>query len=74
MIAPVAGMPNMALEPWPSCQNHVSRPKAAPIEIRFSRTAFTASTSERNARVSSAIVSSAMTANISGKLPNTACW
>ena len=27
VIAPVAGMLKIADEPWPSCQNQVSRPK-----------------------------------------------
>ncbi len=72
VIAPVAGMPKRAFEPWPSCQNQVSRPKVAASEIRFMATAFTASTSERNARVSSSRVASATRLNISGKLPKTA--
>ncbi len=42
VIAPVAGMPKIACEPWPSCQNQVSRPNVAPSERRLSTTALTA--------------------------------
>ena len=66
-------MPQIALEPWPSCQNHVMRPKVAESDTRFSSSAFAASTTERNARASRMNVSTAMIANISGKLPKTAC-
>ena len=72
VIAPVAGMEKIACEPWPSCQNQVSRPKVAPSESRLSTTALAASTSERNARASRRNVMMAMRANIRGKWPNTA--
>ena len=65
-------MPNSAPEPWPCCQKNVITPNVAASEIRFSRIAFAASTTERNARASSRNVSTATTLNISGKLPKIA--
>ena len=69
MIEPVAAMPQIWLEPWPSCQTSWSTPHAAPTLITFSTTAFSGNSSERNARASSTNVISAISAIISGKLP-----
>jgi transposase len=73
VIAPVAGMLNTAWDPWPCCQNQVIAPNVAASETRFSTTALTGSRTERNAPVRSTRVSTAMTASMSGKFPNTAC-
>ena len=52
MIAPVAGMPKIAFEPWPSCQKSTIAPSVAASESRLSRIALSGSNSDRNARAS----------------------
>ncbi len=69
MIDPVAEIPQIRLEPWPFCQTSSSTPHAAPTLITFRITAFSGSSSERNARASSTKVITAISAIISGKLP-----
>lgn len=69
VIAPVAGMLKMAWDPWPFCQNHTMNPNVAVSDSRLSTTALTASTAERNANVSSTMVSRAISPNISGNRP-----
>jgi hypothetical protein len=73
VIAPVAGIPHSAREPIPSCHTSVITPHAAPTETTFSTTAFSGSSSERNARASNANVTSAISAIITGNDPYTAC-
>ena len=46
-------MPKIAFEPCPSCQNSTIKPSVAASEIRFSTTALSGSSSDRNARTSS---------------------
>ena len=45
-------MPQIASEPWPSCQTSSSTPHAAATLMTFRITAFSGSSSERNARAS----------------------
>ena len=62
-------MPQSRFEPWPFCQTSVSTPHAAATLITLRITAFSGSSSERNARASSTNVITAISAIISGKLP-----
>ena len=62
-------MPQIASEPWPCCQTRTSTPQAAATLSTFRMTAFSGSSSERNARASRMNVMTAISAIISGKLP-----
>ena len=62
-------MPQSTSEPWPSCQTIASTPQAAATLATFRTTAFSGSSSERNARASRMKVTIAISAIISGKLP-----
>ena len=63
VIAPVAETPNTASEPWPSCQNQVTKPNTAASETRLSSTALIGSSSDRKVRTSSTNVISAIRAS-----------
>ena len=69
LIARVAWMPQIASEPQPCCQTRTRSPHAAATESRFSRTALSGSTSERNARASRTNVSAEISAITSGNSP-----
>ena len=69
VIEPVAGMPQIASEPWPCCQTSSSTPQAAPTLSDVQQHRLGGSSSERNARASRTNVTSAISAIISGKLP-----
>ena len=69
MIAPVAGTPNIAIDPCPSWNTQVMTPYAAASEIRLNATAFAASRTDRNARVSRRKVVAASTASSTGNSP-----
>ncbi len=63
MIDCVAGTPQIAFEPWPIWKMKTMIPNAAPSEMRLSSAALIGSTIERNARMSSRIVSSTTSAS-----------
>ena len=65
----VAAIPQIRFEPWPSCQISVITPHDAATLITLRMTAFSGSSSERNARASRMNVRTAMIAIIAGKLP-----
>jgi hypothetical protein len=68
-IEPVAAIPQISSEPWPCCQTSVITPHAAPTLNTLRITAFSGSSSERNARASRRKVSSEINAIISGNAP-----
>ncbi len=59
-------MPQIRLEPWPACHTSSSTPHAAPTLITLRITAFSGSSSERNARASSTNVISAIRRSSAG--------
>ncbi len=67
MIDWVACTPQMASDPWPCWKMKTMIPKAAPRESTFRITAFSGSTSERNARASRMKVRITTKASTSGK-------
>src|SRR6185437_2339540 len=71
VIAPVAGTPNIAIDPCPSWNTQVMTPYAAASEIRLNTTALSARTTDRKARVSRMNVAMAISDSISGKSPYT---
>ena len=62
-------MPQIASLPWPCWKMKTTIPNAMPSEIRFITTAFIASTTERNARISRMNVRMITNASTYGKLP-----
>ncbi len=69
LIEWVAWMPQIAWDPQPCCQTRTMSPHAAATESRFSRTALSGRTNERNARASRRNVRVEINAITSGKLP-----
>ena len=69
LIACVASMPQIASDPNPCWKTSTMSPQAAATESRFSSTALSGRTSERNARARSRNVRTEMSTRMSGNLP-----
>jgi len=67
VTAPVAGVENRAVVPWPCCQTKVRTPNAAASEMRFSSRALTGSHRDRRARASSRNVSTTMAVRMTAR-------
>ena len=66
---PVASMPHSRSDPWPFCHMIASTPHVAVTLAMLRTTAFSGSSSERNARASRMNVTIPISAIISGKPP-----
>ena len=61
-------MSKIASDPLPSCQNQTMNPNTAASETRFNSTALIGSSTERNVRINSTRVISAISASTNGNL------